>query len=132
MAQFHRTLLLLLFVTKALSESGSTNASRKYELYHDLGDGFTPRNSVITLTASKDESSSYSILVEESSSTNNVGDINAVCEDGTCETQSPEEIAILELMKSGKFYKIKAIDVETGKETMTSVHPCSIRKSNFR
>lgn len=93
-----------------------------------------PRNSFIALTAvSPTEESIGDNFYTLEAELNSVEDKNEEsCEEGSCPNKSMEEIAILELMKNGKFYRIKAVDLETGKEALTSVHPCSIRKSNFR
>jgi len=127
--------VIFFFTTLSLLPIFSTAESitRRYELFHDLGNGFIPRNSYVALTASPSEDNrvdaSYTLdAVLESSQDEN----GEECTDESCPSQSVEEIAMLELIKDGKFYRIKAVDLETGTEALTSVHPCSIRKSNFR
>lgn len=140
----HALLFLYSLLFTAVTTSASNAAvTRKFELFHDLGDGFVPRNSFIALTATATSAAgetsdvvvSYSMSAVLEHSNNQEDSTETSCEnsgDGTCENVSAEEKAIQELIKSGKFYKIKAVDVEAGMEVLTSVHPCSIRKANFR
>ena len=121
---------------------------RKYDLYHDLGNGFVRRNAYIELIAKSDtmdetkENSNYIISASmKKYSDDDDDDDDSKMEscssdddddDETCNPMSMEEKAILELIMENKFYRIKTVDVETGMESVTSAHPCSIRKANFR
>jgi len=129
-AHFLFSLLFVAIINISLSKSTSypLEVTRKFELFHDVGNGFIPRNSFIALTATHtglENEPSYSLSIA-------LDDSKASCPNDTCVKDDIEESNFQELMVNRKFYRIKAVDVQTGMEVLTSILPCDIRKANFR
>jgi len=120
------------------SEEIAHEKKKVFSLYHDYGYGFKKRNSFVTLyavsTVNKNNIPKYSISAvlgktEEGSVCDTAG--GEQCKNSGNQSFITEE-DIYDLMGSNQFYRIKAVDEESGEEVMTSVRACLLKKANYR
>jgi len=115
---FFSSILLFTVMCSAFAEQEG-EVSKTYQLYHSLHSTtattdppFTPRGSItLSKTASSDKMEA---------SVQHLND----CLD---------KDAWNELVKDGSgFYKIKVVEEDTGRSTITSIPSCEVRRANFR
>lgn len=110
--------------------TGAEPAVRRYELYHDFGHGFVDRDTVITLTA---DGGRLTAALEHGRNRNVCNEQDETCVNtDTDDAHRPTEDDVFSLLRSGGWYKVKAVDVATGGAVMTSVSPCELAKAEYR